>query len=233
MGQNVVSSNKTLGNQMLGSLAGVGSTLGVAYDQLDSVLSAYEAQYCTPAKFIPSVKKPAKFTGPGFELELSAGQCMFDDDELMGTFLDDCVCQLLNTWLCFTTKFWRILILFLIFSFLFAANNKKQLICEEPSITLIKTPANFTSKYKTAPKFVSKECKVRKEFGEPIQKVLYVFDGSGPVDLNAITTTVMNEIRSVTGSIGGAHQALAGQLTSFIGGIPNMGMGLKMPTFTY
>ena len=112
----------------------------------------------------------------------------------------------------------------------FADENRKILNCIEPSITFTKTPANFTSKYKSAPKFISKECKVVKRFGEPIQKVIYVFDGSAPVDLNAITNTVLNEIRQVTGAIGGAHQALVGQLTNFIGNIPTLGGGVKLPS---
>lgn len=87
MGQTVFNGYKTLGNQMLGSLAGVGSTMGLAYDQLETVLNAYEAQWCTPATFTPSVKKPAKFMGHGFELVLSAGACTFNEEILIGTFL--------------------------------------------------------------------------------------------------------------------------------------------------
>ena len=214
MGSTVLNGYKTLGNQMLGSLANVGATVGTAYDQLETVLNAYETQFCTPAKFTPSIKKPAKFSGPSFSLILSAGQCSFDDTALIGTSI------------------------FLFFSSpppntspfhhpTTTENNEKKLNCIEPSITLIKTPANFTSKYHSAPTFRSKECLVNKTFGEEIQKVLYVFDGSSPVDLNSITSTVMSEIRSVTGAIGGAHQALAGQLSSFIGAIPHVGSGFK------
>jgi hypothetical protein len=83
MGQTVFNGYKTLGNQMLGSLAGVGSTMGLAYDQLETVLNAYEAQWCTPARFTPSVKKPAKFIGHGFELQLSAGKCVFNEEILI------------------------------------------------------------------------------------------------------------------------------------------------------
>ncbi|KAL4532276.1 hypothetical protein Ndes2437B_g02687 [Nannochloris sp. 'desiccata'] len=160
MGQTVFNGYKTLGNQMLGSLAGVGSTMGLAYDQLETVLNAYEAQWCTPATFTPSVKKPAKFMGHGFELVLSAGACTFNEEILI-------------------------------------------------------------------------ECKVTKTFGEPLTKVLYVFDGAAPVDLNAITATVMTEIKGVTGAIGGAHQALAGQLTTFLGSIPTLGAGLKLPSLNF
>jgi len=74
---------------------------------------------------------------------------------------------------------------------------------------------------------------VTKSFGDPLKKVLYVFDDSTPVDLNAITTSVMNEIKGVTGAIGGAHQALAGQLTTFLGSIPSMGTGLKLPSLNF
>lgn len=72
-----------------------------------------------------------------------------------------------------------------------------------------------------------------KTFGEPLTKVLYVFDGAAPVDLNAITATVMTEIKGVTGAIGGAHQALAGQLTTFLGSIPTLGAGLKLPSLNF
>jgi hypothetical protein len=87
MGQTVFNGYKTLGNQMLGSLAGVGSTVGLAYDQLETVLNAYEAQWCTPARFIPSVKKPAKFMGHGFELKLDAGSCTFNEEILISKSL--------------------------------------------------------------------------------------------------------------------------------------------------
>jgi hypothetical protein len=87
MGQTVFNGYKTLGNQMLGSLAGVGSTMDLAYDQLEAVLNTYEAQWCTPASFTPSMKKPAKFFGYGFELVLSAGSCTFNEEILIGKFL--------------------------------------------------------------------------------------------------------------------------------------------------
>lgn len=83
MGQTVLNGYKTLGNQMLGSVANIGSTFGVAYDQLEGVLNAYESQYCTPARFTPSIKKPAKFSGPAFELRLSSGSCEFDEFRLL------------------------------------------------------------------------------------------------------------------------------------------------------
>lgn len=128
----------------------------------------------------------------------------------------------------FLTLFFKISLLSL-----FTDENRKVLDCLEPSVTLRQTPANFTSKYKSAPEFISKECKVTKKFGDDIVKVLYVFDGSSPVDLNAITSTVMNEIKGVTGALGGAHQALAGQLTSFLGSIPTLGTGLKLPSLHF
>ena len=43
----------------------------------------------------------------------------------------------------------------------------------------------------------------------------------------------MNEIKGVTGALGGAHQALAGQLTSFLGSIPTLGTGLKLPSLHF
>jgi threonine aldolase len=62
--------------------------------------------------------------------------------------------------------------------------------CTEPSITYSKGPANFTSKYHTAPEFVSKECKVTKTFGEESEKVLFVFDGTQAPDMNALIAKV-------------------------------------------
>jgi len=99
----------------------------------------------------------------------------------------------------------------------FAENKTKELECVEPSIIFSKTPANFTSKYKSAPKFVSKQCAIEKTFGTEVRKVLYVFDGTNPVDVNSLTTTVLSEVRSLMdGLLGPAHTQLATQLQKFM-----------------
>lgn len=62
--------------------------------------------------------------------------------------------------------------------------------CTEPSITYAKVPANFTSKFHSAPTFTSKECKVTKTFGESVEKVLFVFDGTQAPDMNTLVAKV-------------------------------------------
>ena len=52
--------------------------------QAETAMAAYEAQYCTPAKFTPSVKKPAQFTGHGFEISFSTGSCIFNETKFLG-----------------------------------------------------------------------------------------------------------------------------------------------------
>lgn len=101
--------------------------------------------------------------------------------------------------------------------------NKKELICFEPSITFTKTPANFTSKYKAAPEFTAKECKISKTFGEDVKKVLFVFDGQNPVDLGALTNTIMTEVRGTMGSLlGGGRTHLTTQMQQFMSGLSGM-----------
>lgn len=122
-----------------------------------------------------------------------------------------------------------------IYTYIYAVNNEKELNCVEPSITFTKTPANFTSKYKSAPKFISKECKIEKTFGDDIRKVLYVFDGSSPVDINALTNTVLGEVRQLMGNlVGPAHNQLGAQLQRFMGSIASMSQnpGAMLPSFT-
>jgi hypothetical protein len=75
-----------------------------------------------------------------------------------------------------------------------AEENRKELNCTEPAITFLKTPASFTSKHKSAPSFRGKQCVVAKEFGEPVKKVLFVFDGQNPVDVNQLTNQVRRRV---------------------------------------
>lgn len=87
MGQQLAQSYQNLGQQFLSSVGAVSGQMGALGNQLTPILDAYETQYCTPAKFTPSVKKPAKFTGPSFELSFNAGLCFLDDEALMCEYL--------------------------------------------------------------------------------------------------------------------------------------------------
>lgn len=85
MEQNVHAAYKTIGNDIMSSAANLGSTAyGAAYNQLDAVVAAYEAQYCTPAKYTPPTKMFAEFTGHKFELFLSSGKCVVNETLLLG-----------------------------------------------------------------------------------------------------------------------------------------------------
>lgn len=46
--------------------------------QLETVVAAAEAEYCTPPSFAPSEKKPAKFVGSSFSVAFSLGGCAFN-----------------------------------------------------------------------------------------------------------------------------------------------------------
>jgi hypothetical protein len=109
----------------------------------------------------------------------------------------------------------------------------KKIDCIKPGVFYTKTPANFTSKYKSAPRFVNKECKVTKTFGQPTTTVLYVFDGVDTAVAN-ITSRVSAELRSVLGGARLGTAQVAQQLQTFLGGLPGLlpgkggmgGMGL-------
>lgn len=93
MGQAASQGYKTLGSDMLGSVSSMGASYATAYNQLDAILAAFDSQYCTPAQFIPSVKKNAQFTGHKFELTLSSGDCFVNETALL--------CELSNYWAIF------------------------------------------------------------------------------------------------------------------------------------
>ena len=73
-------SYQSYGTQFTNAYGGLTST----YDALTEGISA---KYCTEAKYTPSVKKPAKFTGPGFSITFLTGACEFDEQALLGKFL--------------------------------------------------------------------------------------------------------------------------------------------------
>lgn len=62
---------------------------------------------------------------------------------------------------------------------------------------------------------------MEKVFGETLQRVLFVFDGQNPVDINAITATVLGEVKGLMGSLAGGltHNAVASQMQQFMGGL--------------
>jgi hypothetical protein len=84
MDQTIHSAYKTIGSDIKSSAASLGSTYGAAFNQLDAVVAAYEAQYCTPAKYTPPTKMFAEFTGHKFELFLSSGKCVVNETLLLG-----------------------------------------------------------------------------------------------------------------------------------------------------
>lgn len=50
-------------------------------DQFMDSFEELEDQYCTPAKFTPSFKKPAEITMPGFYIEAGLGECTVETDD--------------------------------------------------------------------------------------------------------------------------------------------------------
>lgn len=99
---------------------------------------------------------------------------------------------------------------------------KKYLDCTGPAIDYVKSPASFTSKYKTAPIFVSKECPIVKEYGEEIIKVLYVFDGTTYPNITKLTSEVTEQMRAIMGGLTAGPQAIAAQLQNFMSAVPTI-----------
>ncbi|KAL4858406.1 hypothetical protein ACK3TF_001387 [Chlorella vulgaris] len=148
--------------------------------QLETVVAAAEAQYCTPPTFVPGKqpcltapcccrhaagKEPATFTGSSMTVTFALGSCNFNEVA-------------------------------------YHEDGRKVLNCSEPSISYVKAPSSFTSKFNTAPAFTSKECIVTKVFGEADEKVLFNFDGSQAPDMNSIIAKITEEIKGVMGSVG-------------------------------
>lgn len=115
-------------------------------------------------------------------------------------------------------------LVFLSFCF-YAVTKKKVLNCEKPSITYKKSPATFTSKYKSAATFVGKSCSITKTFGQPLVKVLYVFNTSYVPSMKELTGRVTSELKNVLGDAQHSAQAMTGQLHSFMSSMPNLGAG--------
>jgi hypothetical protein len=94
--------------------------------------------------------------------------------------------------------------------------------CNDPAVYLVNYPAKFNSKYLAGAQFESKSCKVTKTFGNPIEKVLFVFDGQTPVDINSIANTVVSEVRSALGGLATAHTNLKDQMNKFLSTLPHL-----------
>jgi hypothetical protein len=111
---------------------------------------------------------------------------------------------------------------------IFFTAKKVVLNCTEPSITYTKTPAEFTSKYVSAPKFVGKECKISKTFGEEVEEVIFTFDGSTMPDTTALASTIAGEVQKAVGTAGStlasAHSQLKAQVQQFLGRFSGMGL---------
>jgi hypothetical protein len=93
----------------------------------------------------------------------------------------------------------------------------------------VKSPAKFTSKYKSAATFVGKSCSITKTFGQPLVKVLYVFNTSYVPSMKELTGRVTSELKNVLGDAQHSAQAMTGQLHSFMSSmtpqLPNLGAG--------
>ncbi len=55
-------------------------------DTFENIAEGISAKYCTPAVFVPTTKKPAKFTGPGFSITFLTGECALDEEALLCKF---------------------------------------------------------------------------------------------------------------------------------------------------
>ncbi|KAI3428280.1 hypothetical protein D9Q98_006659 [Chlorella vulgaris] len=143
--------------------------------QLETVVAAAEAQYCTPPTFVPGKQQDDCLTAPCF-CRHAAGKepATFTGSSMTVTFaLGSCNFN----------------------EAAYIEDGRKVLNCSEPSISYVKAPSSFTSKFKTAPAFTSKECIVTKVFGEADEKELFNFDGSQAPDMNSIIAKVLAQCR--------------------------------------
>lgn len=108
---------------------------------------------------------------------------------------------------------------------------------QEPSISYVKTPSNFTSHYIKAAAFTGKECKARrpsplawagaaalptspsplfplqieKSFGQATTQVLYVFDHTKPaLNVQQLTATLSNELKNMMSTMVSPVQSVFG-----------------------
>jgi hypothetical protein len=88
MGKFAAQSVKSLGGQFGDHLVGLGASLGNVGDTVGAALEAYDARYCEPAVCKPPAKQKAEFTGPGFTLTLSVGNCTFSEAALLSERAD-------------------------------------------------------------------------------------------------------------------------------------------------
>jgi len=71
--------------------AAYGSQFDNSYDALEDTFEAIgegiAARYCTEAEFVPKVKEPAEFTGPGFAITFLTGACSIDEKALLCKYI--------------------------------------------------------------------------------------------------------------------------------------------------
>ncbi|KAL4442032.1 hypothetical protein ABPG77_011293 [Micractinium sp. CCAP 211/92] len=79
--------------------------------------------------------------------------------------------------------------------------------------------------------FTSKVCKVTKTFGEPVEKVLFVFDGTQAPDINALTAQITEEVKKVLGTVGTGMSDIIGSTKSLLTGA--VGATGAAPAFAY
>eukprot|EP01026_Neomeris_dumetosa_P002422 TRINITY_DN106539_c1_g1_i3.p1 TRINITY_DN106539_c1_g1~~TRINITY_DN106539_c1_g1_i3.p1 ORF type:complete len:209 (-),score=15.95 TRINITY_DN106539_c1_g1_i3:131-757(-) len=75
--------------------------------------------------------------------------------------------------------------------------------CMKPEITFESFPMNYTSHHQSPEEFCTKECEISVPFGHiPAysEKVLHVFDGSMPLDVQALVQVMTNTISEVLGT---------------------------------
>jgi hypothetical protein len=167
--------------KMSGAFDGFEETL---MDMVDQV----ESEYCSPAKFTPSVKKPASIQMPGFYIEAGLGEC-----------------TVVNS----------------------TNSHKYNLDCTKPYVEQTHVPGKWTSKFHSAMKFKSKECKLEKTIGEADEIILFEFDGKTNYDPSALRDTVTNAFGSLTGSV----QGVSDQLAQFMDGLKPGSLQGKLSQF--
>lgn len=186
----------TIANSIQASLAALGSTASKAGG---AVTSRYDASYDQAEALIAGFE--SEYCSPA---EFSAGE------KVPATFTGPAFALTFESGSCFFNDTALIY------------EGVKEIACVEPSISYAKSPAVFTSKYKSAPSFVGKSCSIEKEFGESIERVLFVFDGTTVPDVNELTAKIQAEVgQMMTGLPTFGPTQYTEQIQSMIGSLPS------------
>ena len=100
-----------------------------------------------------------------------------------------------------------------------AKTKTMSLDCIQPYAAWSHVQATYTSKYHSAPKFVSKECKIKKEHGKADEITLLEFNGHQAPDAKTMTSAVQSQLQAALSGLTSMGQKMGDQVGSFLSGL--------------